>query len=114
MAFVPSPIRSARCSHRAQEVAKIRAATATALRRWLPGRDVCSFRVARGAMGGHNLGMKIRLIAVLLSVVAMSAVAAPPKKELETRLDAYVAPLIEQNVFSGVVLLAKGDEVLLH
>jgi CubicO group peptidase (beta-lactamase class C family) len=65
-------------------------------------------------MGGHNLGMKIRFIAILLSVVAMSAVAAPSKKELETRLDAYVAPLIEQNVFSGVVLLAKGDEVLLH
>ena len=58
--------------------------------------------------------MKKTLLAVVVALLAASVEAAPPKKDLESRADAFVAPLLDQGVFSGVVLLARGDEVLLN
>ena len=51
---------------------------------------------------------------MFLSLWSIALAAAPAKKEIEARIDAFVAPLVEQNVFSGVVLVAKGDEVLVN
>ena len=58
--------------------------------------------------------MRNRAGALLLLALSVSAAAAPSKKSLEASVDAYVAPFLAQNVFSGVVLLAKGDEVLVN
>ncbi len=54
----------------------------------------------------------LRLALVL--AVAPLLLAAPSKKALEQQLDAFIAPALTYNVFSGVVLAAKGDEVLLQ
>ncbi len=55
----------------------------------------------------------MKRLAILLSasLLATSAVhpADPP---LAPRIDAYLRPYIDQNAFSGVVFVAKGDEVL--
>lgn len=37
--------------------------------------------------------------------------AAPPKNDLAKKIDAYVAPYVQHHVFSGVILIGKGDEV---
>ena len=59
--------------------------------------------------------MRTSFLSIALALLTTwQAVAAPAKKEFETRVDAFVAPLIEQGVFSGVVLVAKGDDVLLN
>jgi len=47
----------------------------------------------------------------MTNVLLLVLLAAPPKN-LATRIDAYVKPYVEQNTFSGVVLVAKGDDVL--
>lgn len=52
--------------------------------------------------------------ALLLTLIALSAAAAPSRKALQTQIDAYVAPFLAQNVFGGVVLIAKGDEILVN
>lgn len=51
---------------------------------------------------------------LFLLLVAPVLLAAPSKKELERQLDAFIAPALTYNVFSGVVLGAKGDEVLVQ
>lgn len=51
------------------------------------------------------------LIAVLL--LAVPALAAPPK-DFAAKADAYLRPYVDRNAFSGVVLVAKGDEVVLE
>ena len=59
--------------------------------------------------------MRNRLVVLAVLLVPICALAAPPsKQELERLVDAYVAPLLAQNVYSGVVLLAKGDEILVN
>src|SRR4051812_18366675 len=57
--------------------------------------------------------MRMRMILPVLFTAA-SMVAAPTKPELQAKIDAYVAPLVAQRVFSGVVLVAKGDEILVN
>ena len=51
----------------------------------------------------------------LLLFIATAASAAPPSaKELETLIDADIAPYVQHSAFSGVVLVGKGDDVLLN
>lgn len=52
------------------------------------------------------------LVSVLLLLLALPDTAAPSKRELGRAVDAYVAPYVRHHAFSGVVLVAKGDEVL--
>jgi CubicO group peptidase (beta-lactamase class C family) len=47
-----------------------------------------------------------RLLLLLVLATSLSA------QTLEKKVDAYVAPLAKANVFSGVVFIAKGDEVV--
>lgn len=57
--------------------------------------------------------MKTIIIASLL--FASVAFAAPPSpKELTKSIANYVAPYVKHNAFSGVVLVGKGDEVLVN
>lgn len=55
-------------------------------------------------------GMK-QIAAILLACTAL-ALHADPRDGLAARLDAHVKPYVEHNAFSGVVLLAKGDDVI--
>lgn len=52
--------------------------------------------------------------ALLFVLVAASSTAAPTGPELQKQLDAYIRPFLTHNAFSGVVLLAKDDQVLLN
>jgi D-alanyl-D-alanine carboxypeptidase len=52
-----------------------------------------------------------KLAAIVLLALPLSA--APPK-DFAAKADAYIKPYVEQSAFSGVVLLAKGDEVVLE
>jgi CubicO group peptidase (beta-lactamase class C family) len=62
----------------------------------------------------ENGFMKTQTVALIAAAICINVAAAPSKKELTAKLDAYVAPLMEQRVFNGVVLIAKGDEVLVN
>ena len=55
--------------------------------------------------------MKKLAICLLL---ASTALAAPAPKALEKSIAEYVAPYVKYNAFSGVVLVGKGDEVLVN
>ena len=52
-------------------------------------------------------------IAILLITTAAGA-APPTSRELNRSVAEYVAPYVEYHAFSGVVLVGKGDEVLLN
>src|SRR5438045_9252375 len=52
---------------------------------------------------------------VVTLLAATAAVAAPPSaKELDKSVAAYVAPYVKYNAFSGVVLVGKGDDVIIN
>ena len=53
-----------------------------------------------------------RSLLCLALLATAPLLAQPDQKELAQRIDGYVQPHVGWNVFSGVVLLAKGDEVL--
>ncbi|HET7434319.1 MAG TPA: serine hydrolase domain-containing protein [Thermoanaerobaculia bacterium] len=57
---------------------------------------------------------RLLMLAVPLLLVPMFASSAvvPSARELEKKIDAYVAPLVAANAYSGVVFVAKGDTVL--
>src|SRR5262249_47769813 len=59
------------------------------------------------------LVMKEVCLAVLL-VLAHRAASAPSPADLAKAVDAYVAPYVAYRCFSGVILVAKGDEILLE
>jgi CubicO group peptidase (beta-lactamase class C family) len=50
----------------------------------------------------------------LFSLLDLPGAGAAEALNLERQIDAYVAPLAERHLFSGVVLLAKGDQVLVN
>jgi len=50
--------------------------------------------------------------AICLSLTAF-ACSQTATNELEAKLDRFLAPLVEKNLYSGTVLVAKGGEVLL-
>ncbi len=52
----------------------------------------------------------LRSISALALLVSLPLTAAPSAKDL----DAYIQPYLQWNTFSGVILLAKGEEVLLQ
>ena len=53
--------------------------------------------------------------AVVVFLIASAAVAAPPSaKELDKSVAELVAPYVKYHAFSGVVLVGKGDEVLIN
>jgi CubicO group peptidase (beta-lactamase class C family) len=47
-------------------------------------------------------------------LVTLSAFAAPPPKDLERMISEDVAPYVQHSAFSGVVLLGKGDDVIVN
>ncbi len=51
---------------------------------------------------------------LLLFAPALAAFSQPPGQSLEAKVDAYIAPYVEAKDFSGAVLLAKGDRILLR
>ena len=53
------------------------------------------------------------ILAALLLAAAVNAGAASPK-EIQRKVDAFVAPYMQFNTFSGVILLAHGDEVIMN
>ena len=59
------------------------------------------------------MGRVLKLLAGLLAVslLATAAYALPPQS-LGRSIDAYLAPLLRTNNFSGVVLVAKGDTIV--
>src|SRR4051812_9825413 len=57
--------------------------------------------------------MKSALAAVLVFLAANLA-AAPTQQQLERMIAEDVAPYVKYNAFSGVVLLGKGDDVLVN
>ena len=56
----------------------------------------------------------MRRLAVCLLLASTAAVAAPSPKELEKSISDYVAPYVKYNAFSGVILVGKGDEILVN
>jgi CubicO group peptidase (beta-lactamase class C family) len=56
---------------------------------------------------------RMRLLALILTfLAAIPLAAAPSKRALVSAIDAYVAPYVRHHAFSGVVLVAHGDDVL--
>ncbi|NOT09910.1 MAG: serine hydrolase [Gemmatimonadales bacterium] len=62
--------------------------------------------------------MRVRTVgscaALVLLVTAVQAISAQRDTALQRRLDAYVKPYTAARLFSGVVLIAKGDTLLAH
>lgn len=59
--------------------------------------------------------MKTRLaagIGALALILPSPLLASPPRRDLASRLDAYLRPYVETNNFSGVIYIARGDHVL--
>ncbi|MBV8516319.1 MAG: beta-lactamase family protein [Acidobacteria bacterium] len=53
--------------------------------------------------------------AILLFAVATATAAVPPsRQELDRSVAQYVAPYVKYHAFSGVVLVGKGDDVLIN
>jgi CubicO group peptidase (beta-lactamase class C family) len=52
--------------------------------------------------------------ATLLACLTNAAQAVPQEAELERRIDDVVQPYLENGLFSGVILVAEGDRVLLR
>lgn len=57
--------------------------------------------------------MKSALV-VASTIIALSAFAAPPPKDLERMITDDIAPYVQHSAFSGVVLLANGDDVIVN
>jgi CubicO group peptidase (beta-lactamase class C family) len=55
-----------------------------------------------------------RMLSVCFALALMSAPASAAPNSLEKHIDSYLAPLLRTNNFSGTVLVAKGDKVLLQ
>lgn len=54
-----------------------------------------------------------KLLAGLIGLFVLTAPAsAQPADQLERTVDAYLAPLLRTNNFSGVVLVAEGDVIV--
>jgi len=51
---------------------------------------------------------------VAAALIALSAFGAPPPKELERLITEDIAPYVKYNAFSGVVLVGKGDDVIVN
>lgn len=60
--------------------------------------------------------LNYRIVSALVAlVVSAVSIAAPPDgAELERRIDAYQSHFDEANRLSGVLLIARGDEIVLH
>ena len=55
-----------------------------------------------------------KLAVILVSVVALAGVADAQAVSAESRLDDFMKPLIELDVFSGAIAVAQGDRVILE
>src|SRR5688500_17680645 len=55
-----------------------------------------------------------RSVLFALLLFPMESWAQSPSHDFRSKLDAYVAPLIDLGVFSGTVLVARGDSVILE
>jgi CubicO group peptidase (beta-lactamase class C family) len=55
-------------------------------------------------------------ILILSAVVSLSCLTYPveTRSELEAKLDELIAPLVEKDLFSGSILVAKGGEIILQ
>ena len=51
---------------------------------------------------------------MIFALTLLALLSAPPEPDLGKAVDAYVAPYVAYGAFSGVVLAAKGDRVLLE
>ena len=53
--------------------------------------------------------------AIVILLIATAAAAAPPSsKELGRSISDYVAPYVKYHAFSGVVLVGKGDDIVIN
>lgn len=69
--------------------------------------------------GGRHLAAAFRRLSTLAACLAAltgtaAAAQAADRPRLEEQVDAYLQPLLRTNNFSGVILVAAGDRIVLH
>jgi CubicO group peptidase (beta-lactamase class C family) len=78
------------------------------------GERFIRVRFAESPRGRENPRTMKALRFVFVLLLAAPLAAATPQPSLASRVDRFIAPFVARNAFSGVVLVARGDETLLQ
>lgn len=62
----------------------------------------------------HKVIALLFLVGMLALQTALAVASDPQADQRRARLDAYIAPYVERHDFSGVILIARGDDVLVR